>query len=87
MNNGQNHVEEFYDDFRKCKDYSYQMLKDSLIDISHLPVAETIEKINVYKLDGEDFKILVSSTLFPREMVIIQITYGLREERKQFLPV
>ena len=67
LNNGQNHVEEFYDDFRKCKDYSYQMLKDSLIDISHLPVAETIEKINVYKLDGEDFKILVSSTLFPRE--------------------
>lgn len=67
LNNGHNHVEEFYNDFRRCRDYSYQMLKDSLIDPSSMTLVSEVEGIDCYKLNVEDFKMLVSVVTFPRK--------------------
>lgn len=67
LNNGRNHVNEFYDDFRTCKDASYRQIKDSIINLSEKEIVSTIDGINVYKYDGEEFKMMISRVLYPRE--------------------
>ena len=65
-NNGRNNMADFYDDFKTIKNYANKKIKDSLfrIDENKLKTKKTGEKY--YELNGEDFKMLVTSTYFPR---------------------
>lgn len=67
LNNGKNHAEEFYDDFRSCRNASYHEIKDSITSLKEKEIVSTIDGINVYKYDGEDFKMIISRVLYPRE--------------------
>ena len=65
-NNGRNNMTDFYDDFKSIKNYANKKIKDSLfrIDKTALKAKKTGEKY--CELNGEDFKMLVTSTYFPR---------------------
>ena len=65
----QNGISEFYDDFKTCFYDSIKRIQDSLLDVSKLTKSELSHKYNVdvYELNGEEFKILISHTNMNRD--------------------
>ncbi len=64
-----NGISEFYDDFKTCFYDSIKRIQDSLLDVSKLTKSELSHKYNVdvYELNGEEFKILISHTNMNRD--------------------
>ena len=67
LNDGTNHMAEFYDDFQSCKVKSYNEIKNSLINLNVKEKKANIDGIDVYMYDGEPFKMLVSKVGYSRE--------------------
>lgn len=67
LNDGSNHMSEFYDDFQSCKVRSYNEIKNSLIDLNIKEKKTSIDGLDIYTYDGEPFKMLVSKVGYPRE--------------------
>ena len=65
----QNGISEFYDDFKTCFYDSIKRIQDSLLDVSKLTKSELSHKYNVdvYELNGEEFKMLISHTNIDRD--------------------
>ena len=65
----QNGISEFYDDFKTCFYDSIKRIQDSLLDVSKLTKSELSHKYNVdvYELNGEEFKILINHTNMNRD--------------------
>ena len=65
----QNGISEFYDDFKTCFNDSIKRIQDSLLDVSKLSKSEKSLKYNidVYELNGEKFKMLISHTNIDRD--------------------
>ena len=64
-----NGISEFYDDFKTCFNDSIKKIQDSLLDVNKLTKSELSHKYNVdvYELNGEEFKILISHTNMNRD--------------------
>ena len=62
-------ISEFYDDFKTCFNDSIKKIQDSLLDVNKLTKSELSHKYNVdvYELNGEEFKILISHTNMNRD--------------------
>lgn len=62
-------ISEFYDDFKTCFNDSIKKIQDSLLDVNKLTKSELSHKYNadVYELNGEEFKILISHTNIDRD--------------------
>lgn len=65
----QNGISEFYDDFKTCFNDSIKKIQDSLLDVNKLTKSELSHKYNVdvYELNGEEFKMLISHTNIDRD--------------------
>lgn len=59
-----------YDDFRKCQNYTYNLINKEIIDIQKLSCKQ-VNGVNVYYLDGEDFIIPVHALKYKRDENII----------------
>jgi len=57
----------FYDDFKSCYNYACELLHESCLDVSKLSVIDKIDNIPIYKLEGENFKMLVHHTTLRRD--------------------
>ena len=64
-----NGISEFYDDFKTCFNDSIKKIQDSLLDVNKLTKSELSHKYNVdvYELNGEEFKMLISHTNMNRD--------------------
>lgn len=62
-------ISEFYDDFKTCFNDSIKKIQDSFLDVNKLTKSELSHKYNVdvYELNGEEFKILISHTNMNRD--------------------
>lgn len=62
-------ISEFYDDFKTCFNDSIKKIQDSLLDVNKLTKSELSHKYNVdvYELNGEEFKMLISHTNIDRD--------------------
>lgn len=69
IKSNQNGISEFYDDFKTCFYDSIKRIQDSLLDVSKLTKSELSHKYNVdvYELNGEEFKMLISHTNIDRD--------------------
>ncbi len=67
LKNKKNNMSLFYDDFRTCLNSAYQKLKKCCLDTDKLTPVSKVEDILVYKLEGQDFKMLVNHTFASRE--------------------
>ena len=69
IKSNQNGISEFYDDFKTCFYDSIKRIQDSLLDVSKLTKSELSHKYNVdvYELNGEEFKMLISHTNMNRD--------------------
>lgn len=68
MNNGKNYSEDFYDDYRKCKDCCYEMYANKIINPDKMeksPLSEKYQR-DIYELDGEKFIALIHQTEIDR---------------------
>lgn len=63
-----NSMEEFYDDYKTCFNYSLNMLKNSCLDVKEIEKSLKSENygVDIYELDGQKFKLLVNHTYFNR---------------------
>ena len=58
-------VSDYYDDIYKCKEKSYELLKESCLKIEDLKnnknnSLSNLNNIDIYELDGQDFRMLVT---------------------------
>lgn len=60
LDNNINYKEMFYNDFMTLKNYSYNSIKEGLININNLNKSNKYD--NTYELNGEDFYLLVHHT-------------------------
>lgn len=62
-------ISEFYDDFKTCFNDSIKKIQDSFLDVNKLTKSELSHKYNVdvYELNGEEFKMLISHTNMNRD--------------------
>ena len=62
MNNGKNYIEQFYDDYKKCEEYVYNLYNKEILnpitDINKSPLSSKYG-IDVYELSGQPFYALI----------------------------
>lgn len=68
LNDGKDYVSIFYDDFRLCRNHSYNKIKNSTIDINKFIYSDKYNT-KIYELNGEDFFIAVHHTTFDRNNI------------------
>ena len=63
-----NSMEEFYDDYKTCFNYSLNMLKNDCLNIKKIEKSLLSKEygIDVYELNGQKFKLLINHTYFNR---------------------
>lgn len=82
ISHNKNAMEFFYDDFKTCLNDSYNRIKTSLFSVDDLNRSSKSNEygIDVYELNGEKFKMLVSHTTMEREDIEHFDTWNTQKE-------